>query len=153
METISSQYAVEMEQYEEKIIANEKEIKRREKNISDLIEEIEELKAIQNNEAEAQESAMAELLSKIHHLKSKLADSEAKDEGNTAIFVTLEEKLAALEGQNTELIHQNGVLSDQLVRKEKQCMMKTEQNEDLTHELESIKKTKGGLFAELLAIK
>lgn len=87
-----------MEEYEEKIIANEKEIKRREKNISDLIEEIEELKAVQNNESDAQESAMAELLSKIHHLKSKLADSEAKDEGNTAIFVTLEEKLASLEG-------------------------------------------------------
>ena len=41
---------------------------------------------------------MSELLSKIHHLKSKLADSEAKDEGNTVIFVTLEEKLASLEG-------------------------------------------------------
>lgn len=64
-----------MEEYEEKIMANEKEIKRREKNISDLIEEIEELKIIQSNEADAHESGVAELLSKIHHLKSKLADS------------------------------------------------------------------------------
>jgi len=63
-----------MEEYEEKIMSNEKEIKRREKNISDLIEEIEDIKAIQTNESDAHESGVSELLSKIHHLKSKLEE-------------------------------------------------------------------------------
>ena len=58
-----------------------------------------------------------------------MADSEAKEEGNSALFVALEEKLASLESENTDLIHQNEILSEQLIKKEKECLSKSEQYE------------------------
>ena len=69
------------------------------------------------------------------------------------MFVNLEEKLSNLQSENTELIHQNGVLSQQLIKKEKDCSNKADDIEELTLEVDSLKKTKNDLFTELLTIK
>ena len=51
------------------------------------------------------------------------------------MFVSLEEKLASLESENTELIHQSQMLSEQLIKKEKECVIRLDHIEDLTNEL------------------
>ena len=45
------------------------------------------------------------------------------------------------------------MLADQLVKKEKECFEKTQDNDDLTAELENIKKVKSETFTELMTTK
>ena len=136
---MSSQNGVEIEEYEDKIFNYQKELKKREKNISELIADIEELKVLQSNEITAHEISVSELVAKINSLKSKIADQEMKDESHSIMFVNLEEKIASYETESTVLIHQTELLTEHLAKKEKECYQKLEEIEDLTHELENVK--------------